>query len=106
MVEADHPTLSIARQCELLSMSRSSFYYRPAGESEETLALMRLIDEAFLEVPWCGSRQMVRLGHQVGRKRVRRLMQKMGLAAIYQRPRDLPLRTPSIGFTPICCAIW
>lgn len=91
MVEADHPTLSIARQCELLSMSRSSFYYRPAGESEETLALMRLIDEAFLEMPWYGSRQMVRhlrrLGHQVGRKRVRRLMQKKGLAAIYQRPR-------------------
>ena len=91
MVDPSHPRLSIARQCALVSVSRSSFYYRPIGESAENLALMRCIDEQFLETPWYGSRQMARhlrrQGHMVGRKRVRRLMGKMGLAAVYQRPR-------------------
>ena len=90
MVEASHPHLSIVRQCALLQISRSGRYYQPVGESEPTLALMRLIDEAFLECPYYGSRQMMRhlhrLGHQVGRNRVARLMRKMGLRAIYQKP--------------------
>jgi putative transposase len=91
MIEPDHPQLSIARQCELVAISRSGFYYRPAGETPLNLALMRLIDAQFLETPWYGSRQMARHlrreGYTVGRKRVRRLMAKMGLAPIYQRPR-------------------
>src|ERR1700678_1735990 len=91
LIEADHEHLSIARQCELVSISRSSFYYRPTGETAENLALMRLIDTQFLETPWYGSRQMAmylrRDGHKVGRKRVRRLMAIMGLMPIYQRPR-------------------
>ena len=91
LIEADHQDLSIARQCELVSISRSSFYYQPTGETVENLALMRLIDAQFLETPWYGSRQMAahlrRDGHEIGRKRVRRLMATMGLAAIYQRPR-------------------
>lgn len=91
MVEAPHPGLSIATQCRLLSISRSSFYYAPTPETAETLSLMRVIDEAFLEMPWYGSRQMVRhlrrIGQDVGRRRVRRLMGKMGLSPIYQRPR-------------------
>ncbi len=91
MIEADHPHLSIARQCALVSISRSAFYYQPAGETPLNLALMRVIDEAFLETPWYGSRQMARhlrrQGYRVGRKRVRRLMARMGLAAIYQQPR-------------------
>jgi putative transposase len=91
MIEPDHPQLSIARQCELVAISRSGFYYRPAGETPLNLALMRLIDAQFLETPWYGSRQMARHlrreGYAVGRKRVRRLMAKMGLAPIYQRPR-------------------
>ena len=91
MVDPSHPRLSIARQCALVSVSRSSFYYRPIGESAENLALMRCIDEQFLETPWYGSRQMARhlrrQGHMVGRKRARRLMGKMGLAAVYQHPR-------------------
>jgi putative transposase len=91
LIEPAHPRLSIVRQCELVALSRSSFYDRPVGEGAENLALMRLIDEQFLETPWYGSRQMVRhlrrQGHVVGRKRVRRLMAKMGLAAVYQRPR-------------------
>jgi putative transposase len=88
LVEADHTHLSIVRQCELLSISRSGLYYAPAGESDANLMLMRLIDTQFMETPFYGTRQMVRrLGHKVGRKRVRRLMRRMGLAAVYQRPR-------------------
>ena len=91
MVEAVHADLSISAQCRLLSISRSSFYYAPQPESDETLALMRMIDEAFLDMPWYGSRQMVRhlrrQGVNIGRRRVRRLMTKMGLSPIYQRPR-------------------
>jgi len=90
-VEPDHAVLSIVRQCDLLSISRSGFYYEPRRESAENLALMRLIDEAYLHFPYYGSRQMARhlrrLRHAVGRRRVRRLMAKMGLAAIYQKPR-------------------
>jgi putative transposase len=91
MVEPEHPRLSIVRQCELVSISRSGFYYRPAEETPLNLELMRLVDAQFLETPWYGSRQMARHlrrdGHMVGRKRVRRLMARMGLAPIYQRPR-------------------
>jgi putative transposase len=91
LVDADHHALSIVRQCELLSMSRSGFYYQPVGETAENLALMRLIDAQFLETPWYGARQMARhlrrAGHAVGRKRMRRLMGLMGLVPIYQRPR-------------------
>ena len=91
MIEPEHPSLSVVRQCELVSISRSGFYYQPVGETAETLALMRLIDAQFLETPWYGSRQMARHlqrdGHEVGRKRVRRLMAVMGLVPIYQRPR-------------------
>jgi putative transposase len=91
MIEPAHGRLSIARQCDLVSMIRSSFYYTPAGETALNLALMRLIDEQFLEAPFYGARQMARhlrrQGFVVGRKRVRRLMARMGLAAIYQKPR-------------------
>ena len=95
------------RQCELVSISRSGFYYQPVGETPLNLELMRLIDRQFLETPWYGSRQMARHlrreGYTVGRKRVRRLMAKMGrgwpkvpaasrwkgqrVEPIYQRPR-------------------
>ena len=91
MIEPKHPSLSVVRQCELVSISRSGFYYQPVGETAENLALMRLIDAQFLEAPWYDSRQMARHlrrdGHEVGRKRVRRLMALMGLVPIYQRPR-------------------
>ena len=83
--------LPISRQCELLPISRSAFYYRECGESSFNLVLMRLIDEQFLETPWYGSRQMARhlrlQGHCVSRKRVRRLMRLMGLQTIYQKPK-------------------
>jgi len=85
-IEPDHPELSIVRQCELVSISRSGFYYQPAGETPLNLELMRLIDRQFLETPWYGSRQMARHlrreGYTVGRKRIRRLIAKMGLEPI------------------------
>lgn len=91
MIEANHSRLSIARQCELVSIARSSFYYTGKGESPLNLELMRIIDEQFLKTPWYGSRQLARhlrrQGYRLGRKRVRRLMRKMGLTAIYQAPR-------------------
>lgn len=109
MIEPAHQRLSIAAQCRLLSISRSSYYYAPVPESEETLALMRVIDAAFLDMPWYGSRQMVRHlrrgGYDVGRRRVRRLMGKMGLSPITS-DRARVIRIRSIGFIRICCASW
>ncbi|MDE2501007.1 MAG: IS3 family transposase [Alphaproteobacteria bacterium] len=91
MIEPSRSDLSLSRQCELVSISRSSFYYTPRGESAENLALMRRIDELFLCYPFYGSRQMVRHlfreGIAVGRHRVRRLMRRMGLEAIYRAPK-------------------
>jgi len=91
MVESAHKQLSIKTQCQLLSISRSGWYYEPKGQTSLTLKLMRLIDEQFLARPYYGSRQMARWlrrqGHGVGRHRVRRLMALMGLHAIYQEPR-------------------
>nr|WP_247649283.1 IS3 family transposase [Labrenzia sp. THAF82] len=90
MIEPRHPDLSVGKQCSLLSISRSSFYYTPKGESEMNLALMRQIDEQFLEAPFFGVRQMTwhlkNEGHPVNEKRVRRLMRLMGLMPIYQKP--------------------
>ena len=91
MIARADPNLSITRQCQLLSLSRSSFYYAAKGESAANLALMRRLDALFLKYPFFGSRQMVRRlrrdGLGVGRHRVRRLMRLMGLEAIYQAPR-------------------
>ncbi len=91
MVEPDHPRFSISQQCDLLQISRSSWYYEAMGESPLNLKLMRLIDEEFLESPTYGARQMARFlrhkGYWVNRKRIRRLMQKIGLMPIYQKPK-------------------
>ena len=90
MIEAGHRGLSIAKQCELLSVSRSSFYYEPKGETALNLCLMRQIDKQFLETPFYGVRQMTwhlrNEGHRVNEKRIRRLMRLMGLMPIYQKP--------------------
>jgi len=92
MIDTAHPTLSIRRQCELVGLNRSTFYLEPAGESRLNLQLMRLIDEEYTRAPFYGYRKMTaRLndphGYQVNHKRVARLMQKMGLQAVYPRPR-------------------
>ena len=91
MVEVNHPALSVRRQCELLGLNRSTFYYEPAGETAENLRLMRLIDEQYTACPFYGSRRMTawleQRGEEVNRKRVQRLMRIMGLEAIYPKPR-------------------
>jgi putative transposase len=90
LIDPKHSMLSVARQCELVGLSRSSYYYAPAGESEENLRLMRLIDEQYLKTPFYGSRRMaawLRLqGHRVNGKRIRRLMRLMGLEAVRPKP--------------------
>ena len=83
--------LSVSEQCELLGLSRSSYYYEPATESVENLALMALIDKEYTDHPFRGSRGMRswlrQQGHKVNRKRVQRLMRLMGLEAVYPKPR-------------------
>jgi putative transposase len=87
----DHPQLTISRQCQLLKVARSSFYYQAQDPSEEELSLLRLIDEQYLKTPFYGSRRMTvvlrQQGYQVNRKRVQRLMRQLGLEAIYPKPR-------------------
>jgi putative transposase len=89
MIESTHPEISIRRQCELLELNRSTYYYAPAAESEYNLHLMRLIDEQYLKTPFYGWPRMTaylqREGYAVNHKRIRRLMQLMGLQAIYPK---------------------
>ena len=90
MIDREEPKLSLVRQCALLGISRSSLYYLPTEAGAEDLELMALIDQQYLKTPFYGSRRMTAWlrnhGHQVNRKRVRRLMQLIGLEAIYRRP--------------------
>ncbi len=91
MVDGRQPSLSVVRQCSLLDISRSGLYYQSKGISEDSLAVMKLIDRQYLATPFYGARKIAvwlkGQGHQVNRKRVRRLMRIMGLKAIYRRPR-------------------
>ena len=97
-MEREHPEISVRRQCELLGVNRSGLYYQPVGESEANLGLMRLIDQEYTRHPFYGSRRMTGWlcgqGHEVNRKRVRRLMEVMGIEAIYPKPR---LSQPGAG---------
>ena len=96
-IDLNHPSISIAKQCDLLGLGRSSAYYRDRRIDELNEQLMRLIDRQYVETPFYGVRrmtaQLVRLGHEVNVKRVRRLMRLMGLEAVYQKPR-LSVRNP------------
>ena len=91
LVDRQHQTLSIVRQCALLGVGRSSLYYRPKETSQQDLSLMREMDRQYLETPFYGSRRMraslERQGMPVSRKRVQRLMRVIGLRAIYRQPR-------------------
>ena len=91
LVSRAHPRLSVSRQCALLGLARSTAYYEPACESEENLWLMRQIDEQYLQTPFYGSRRMAiwlqSTGQRVNRKRVQRLMQVMGIEALYPKRR-------------------
>lgn len=88
---SDHLHLSIVRQCQLLRIARSSFYYQPQVPSEQELTLLRLIDRQYLKTPFYGSRRMTvvlrQRGYEVNRKRVQRLMRHLGIEAIYPKPR-------------------
>ena len=90
MVERPGP-LALSRQCQLLGLNRAALYYQAAPVDAYELELMALLDRQYLRTPFYGSRRMTAWlqtqGHAVNRKRVQRLMQRMGLAAIYQRPR-------------------
>ena len=83
--------ITVSRQCELLGLSRSAYYYRSQGDDRYNLQLMNLLDEQFTRRPFYGVDRMVawlnRQGHRVNPKRVRRLMRLMGLEAIYPKPR-------------------
>ena len=91
LVDRQLRSLSIARQCQLMGVSRSSLYYRPKETSRQDLSLMRELDRQYLETPFYGSRRMKasleRQGLPASRKRVQRLMRLTGLRAIYRQPR-------------------
>lgn len=91
MIEPNHPDLSIRRQCALLELPRSSYYYVPASETPLNMELMRRIDKQYLKTPFYGSPRMTaylrQAGYGVNRKRIQRLMHLMGIQAIYPKPK-------------------
>ena len=91
IVDREHPSLSMTRQCVLLGVSRSGLYYRSRGTSEDDRALMQAMDRQYLETPIYGSRRVRAWlewqGMVVDRKRVQRLMRTTGLWDIYRQPR-------------------
>jgi len=97
MVDRD-ARLPVTRQCRLLKVSRSTVYYRPVPLPDDTLSVMRALDEIHLELPFLGSRKLVgelaKRGLTVNRKRVQRLMGLMGMEAIYPKPRT---SRPGVG---------
>ena len=98
LIEPLHQQISVRRQCELLGLARASLYYQPCGESAENLQLMRLLDEQYTRTPFYGVERMTEWlrsrDYVVNEKRVRRLLRKMGVEAIYPKPR---LSQPGIG---------
>ena len=90
LVEPAHPELGIERQCDLVGLARSSYYYQPTPTKAEDLQLMRLLDEQYLRTPFYGSRRMTvwlqQQGYRVNRKRVQRLMHLMALVGITRGP--------------------
>jgi len=90
MIDRTH-ALPVVRQCQLLKLSRSTAYYQPTPVSGTELVLMRRIDELHLHYPFAGARMLRDLlrrdGHAIGRRRVATLMRRMGLEAVYRKPR-------------------
>jgi putative transposase len=90
LVDRDDPAMAVAAQCRLLKVARSTLYHQSCPVSDDDLAVMRALDEQYLETPFYGTRRMVvalcAIGLTVNRKRMRRLMRLMGLEAIYQKP--------------------
>lgn len=90
MIDLSYPKISVVLQCNLLGLNRSSLYYRPRPEKEYNLQLMRLLDEEYTMHPFYGVLRMTealkRKGHIVNSKRIRRLLRRMGIEAIYPKP--------------------
>src|SRR6266702_5837139 len=90
LIEPAHPQISIARQCDLVGLPRSTYYYHTQGESAENLTVMRLLDKQYTDTPYYGVRRMTAWlrsqGYHVNNKRVARLLYTMGIEAIYPKP--------------------
>jgi len=90
-IDYDHVDISVREQCRLLGFHRSGIYYEPQPETAENLRIMRLLDEEHLRHPASGSRQLVNFlegqGMEVNRKRIQRLMRKMGIEGISPKRR-------------------
>ncbi|CBK42547.1 putative Transposase insO for insertion sequence element IS911A [Nitrospira defluvii] len=90
MIDRTH-ALTVARQCQLLKLARSTAYYQPKPVSDTVLALMRRIDALHLDYPFAGARMLRDLlrqeGHAIGRRQVATLMRRMGITPVYRRPR-------------------
>src|SRR5512145_3159725 len=90
MIDRDH-ALSVSKQAEVVGIARSTVYYLPRPVPASDLDLMRRIDKLHTEFPFEGSRMLRRLlaanGSKVGRRHVKTLMQRMGIEALYRRPR-------------------
>ena len=91
-LDRDHPSLSIRRQCAMLGLARSGVYRLPRPANDDDLALMRRLDELFTRWPFLGSRRMAAMlraeGVAINRKRVQRLMRRMGITALGPKPRS------------------
>ena len=91
MIKTTSTDLSLVSRCGLLNLNRSSFYYRPVGEDEDTVTLLNEIQEIWERHPFYGYRRITislrRSGYEVNHKRVQRLMGQIGLQAIYPKPR-------------------
>jgi putative transposase len=102
MIDRTH-NLPVARQCQILSLARSTAYYQPQEISEADLVLMRRIDDLHLEYPFAGSRMLRdilrREGYSIGRKHVGTLMKKVGIEALYKKP-NTSRRHPEHGVYP------
>lgn len=91
MIEKEEEQLSVVKQCELLTVSRSGLYYEPVKESEENLSIMRFLDEQYMSTPFYGVERLLVLlivmGYRINRKRLRRLMKLVGWRTLYCTPR-------------------
>jgi len=105
MIESAHAMIPVSRQCDLLNLARSSYYYVPGRDDSYNQLLMNRIDEQFTKTPFYGVPKMAAWlkiqGHPVNHKRIRRLMRLMGLEAIYPKPK-LSKPTLSIRSIPTC----
>jgi len=101
MIDSAHATISVSRQCELLDLSRSSYYYASERDDSYNQLLMNRIDEQFTKTPFYGVPKMTAWlkiqGHPVNHKRIRRLMRLMGLEAIYLATKKGTNRSLFIG---------